>query len=528
MKTGLPKLFCFFLLVILVCLFRSNIELSGASSVSLSESKETIYVGQSFTLSLKSGKNELTGADWSSYDNSIATVSSNGTVKGVAAGKTNIIASFNGIDYICKVTVREVTINKTSISLLAGDTYTLKVKGSKVKKWETTDKAVVTVKNGYITAISSGTAMVIANCKNGKTYSCKIVVEDTHTKIEKYKNGKTKTRIDYNESDQVIRVRDYDKNGNLKATAEYEYTTSGKTVYSYNSKGYLKTIELLDKNDVFLQSSTYSSNKYTKDSKDPLPNSVTDYYSNGVISKETTYDSKGVIAQVKEYRESGVLLSVSKYNRQKSNNNIIEQTIYYENSEKAQYTRYKDFKGNIGFQVLETIKYYENGNEKERTRYANFNGDIGYQISNITEYYESGNAKKEISYKDWGGDIGYRVYRMAEYYDNKFIEYKEDEEDENYVSWKKSVTQYKIDKQTGIYYKCTFYSYTEFLEYLSGDGHPPYYQEKVKAFIWYDVNGEETTKTIYDYDAEGNMIRETNYSHGEIIKITEFNTTDND
>lgn len=78
----------------------------------------------------------------------------------------------------------KVKLNKTSISLQKGKTYTLKVKGTKKKpKWSSNKKSIATVsKKGKVTAKKAGNAVITAKIGK-KKYTCKVKVwQKTQTK----------------------------------------------------------------------------------------------------------------------------------------------------------------------------------------------------------------------------------------------------------------------------------------------------------------------------------------------------------
>ena len=67
----------------------------------------TLFVGDQFTLQLvDSNGNEVTDAQWRSTDESICTYA-DGTVEAVGIGTAEIIATCNGVDYICTVRIIE-------------------------------------------------------------------------------------------------------------------------------------------------------------------------------------------------------------------------------------------------------------------------------------------------------------------------------------------------------------------------------------------------------------------------------------
>ena len=84
------------------------------------------------------------------------------------------------------VSASAAKLNKTSISLNVGKTYTLKVTGNKGKiTWTSSNKSVATVSSkGVVTANKKGTAIITA--KYGKKkLTCKITVKPTITKTKK-------------------------------------------------------------------------------------------------------------------------------------------------------------------------------------------------------------------------------------------------------------------------------------------------------------------------------------------------------
>lgn len=77
----------------------------------------------------------------------------------------------------------KIKLNKTSIYLQKGKTFTLKVKGTKKKaKWSSNKKTIATVtKKGKVTAQKTGTAVITAKIGK-KKYKCKVKVWQKTTK----------------------------------------------------------------------------------------------------------------------------------------------------------------------------------------------------------------------------------------------------------------------------------------------------------------------------------------------------------
>ena len=126
---------------------------------------------------------------WSSRNTSVATVSSDGTVKAVGYGTTVITAkTVNGLTSNCTVTVNPiavtgVSLNKTSLSFTgtgSSQTLTATVSPSnatnKTLTWSSSNTSVATVSNGVVKAVGFGTATITAKSNNGKTASCKVTV----------------------------------------------------------------------------------------------------------------------------------------------------------------------------------------------------------------------------------------------------------------------------------------------------------------------------------------------------------------
>ena len=115
---------------------------------------------------------------WSSLNKKVATVK-NGKVTGKKTGKTVIQAKINGTILKCNVKVEKPEISKKKVTIESGKTYILKVKGTSRKVvWTSSNRNVVTVKNGKITGKKPGNTTVIAKV-NGSVLKCNIRVTAT-------------------------------------------------------------------------------------------------------------------------------------------------------------------------------------------------------------------------------------------------------------------------------------------------------------------------------------------------------------
>ena len=104
---------------------------------------------------------------WTSSDGKVVTVSEDGTVTAVGEGEAVITASFGSCTADCSVTVAmpSVTLDQAALSLYPGDTSALSAavepEGAQIL-WTSSDEGVVRVKDGALTAVGAGTAVITA------------------------------------------------------------------------------------------------------------------------------------------------------------------------------------------------------------------------------------------------------------------------------------------------------------------------------------------------------------------------------
>ena len=170
--------------------------------VSLNKSATTLTEGESETLTATITPSNATGdktVKWSSSNEAVAAVDSNGKVTAKKAGTAVITAtSSNGKTAGCTVTVKQkeiaitgISLNKSTTSLTEGESETLtatiapsNATGDKTVKWSSSNTAVASVDSaGKVTAKKAGTAVITATSSNGKSASCTVTVKqkDTYT-----------------------------------------------------------------------------------------------------------------------------------------------------------------------------------------------------------------------------------------------------------------------------------------------------------------------------------------------------------
>ncbi len=150
-------------------------------NIILDKEEISIYVNELAQITATVLPNDATDKSilWSSSDEEIANVNSNGLITGIKPGIVNIFASDKNelIKKAIKVTVKErmsdivFDINDNSLSLNIGDKYLINAstvpKGG-VITWKSKDENIVSVNNGQLTAKNLGSTKIIAECEDIK------------------------------------------------------------------------------------------------------------------------------------------------------------------------------------------------------------------------------------------------------------------------------------------------------------------------------------------------------------------------
>ncbi len=168
-----------------------NIELSFGDETNYT--KHTLYKGQSFKLSAEVSPMEATfkNIKWSSTNEKVVTVDSQGRVTAVGGGKASVrCTSVDNpmVSAACTVTVKVkatgITLSSTAVKLYEGKTKTLSAKiypadaTNTSVKWKSQNSKVAKVSSGgKITAVNPGTTYITGTTANGKyTAKCKVTV----------------------------------------------------------------------------------------------------------------------------------------------------------------------------------------------------------------------------------------------------------------------------------------------------------------------------------------------------------------
>ena len=193
------------------------------TSISLNKESVSLEVGESITLKATVKPDNATnkGIIWTSSDEAIAKVSSNGKVTAKSAGTATITATTkdgNKKD-VTTITVKEkeiiavtsISLNTTSLELDVGGAYTLTATvkpdnaSNKGVTWTSSNTNIATVDNGKVVAKSAGTAIITATTKDGnKVATCTVTVKEKIIEATSVSLNKTSLTLTVGETFQLI------------------------------------------------------------------------------------------------------------------------------------------------------------------------------------------------------------------------------------------------------------------------------------------------------------------------------------
>ncbi len=160
----------------------------------------------------------------------------------ILTGKVTVSpGSYSAIETQAATKKSKIKLNKKKLILYEGDTYTLKVKGTKAKvKWSSSDKDVAKVsKKGIVTAIKEGSCTVTAKVKN-KKYKCQVTVysdkDDDSSSDSDTDNNTTNSDSDNKTPEPVLSDIQKSKNALLETIrTEGFYNKAGHMAMTYKA-----------------------------------------------------------------------------------------------------------------------------------------------------------------------------------------------------------------------------------------------------------------------------------------------------
>ena len=185
-----------------------------SKEVSLKDKEVVLYLGETKTLTatVLPEDSTNTGFTWTTDNEKIATVK-DGKVTAIAQGTATITVKTadSGVSATCKVTVKKHTegikLSSNSEALYVGKTLKLTAEvlpadaTNKKVIWTSSDEVVATVKDGTVTALRSGTAIITAKTEEGDFYD--ICIIRSIQGIEKLGLDKSDVLLDKKESTEL-------------------------------------------------------------------------------------------------------------------------------------------------------------------------------------------------------------------------------------------------------------------------------------------------------------------------------------
>ncbi len=184
-----------------------SVDYIHVSSIDISQTEATLYIGDAVTLSATLNPNNVTynTIEWISSNNDVVTVGENGLVTAVGKGTAIVSARSDGQEANCTFTVlvplSSLSFDQSSLSLFNGATAQLSVikapsdatlKGEVI--WNSSNTSVATVSSdGLVTAIKKGSANITASV-DGCTAVCAVNVLASVTGISLNKASATINR----------------------------------------------------------------------------------------------------------------------------------------------------------------------------------------------------------------------------------------------------------------------------------------------------------------------------------------------
>lgn len=199
------------------------------SKLELNKSALDLGIGEKYTLIVNCDVTNYY-REFYSTNNSVATVSDDGTVEAVGVGECSVVcSSSNGIVAVCTITVKNmatsVTLNKSSLSLGVSETFDLNSSipsdsFAYFRTYSSNDSSVASVSssNGIVTANKIGSTSIVCKLYNGVYTTCTVTV----------KNAPTSSNVSLNYSSKTVTV------GN-SVTISPVFSNSASETISYSS-----------------------------------------------------------------------------------------------------------------------------------------------------------------------------------------------------------------------------------------------------------------------------------------------------
>lgn len=191
MKKLVTILAAFGLVILSGCGRKEEVAIIAVTEVKVAPATLTLVIGESKKLDATVEPSDATDKTvlWSSSNAGVAMVGSDGLVAALKEGSATITATAGGKTSTCNVTVvttyveaTGLTLDKSSLDLTEGDTYTLSATiapsnaSNKYPEWTSSDSNVAVVDgNGKVVALKAGSATITATVDK-QSASCQVTV----------------------------------------------------------------------------------------------------------------------------------------------------------------------------------------------------------------------------------------------------------------------------------------------------------------------------------------------------------------
>lgn len=461
-----------------------------AKPLSLSKTKIDMDEESDESLSINNYENQK--VEWSSSDESIATVE-NGIIHAKKEGTVTITATIDKKDYTCKVTVHKLikVIDQKKMIVIKGGQGQLTITNVDPEKikWDTSDYGIATVANGTVYGMKTGKATITGKVGK-KTYTCKVTV---------VRNPDTETKT---------------KAADISLGGIEVLNTKGKVLYKSSAKtGLLKTnlpVVVKDKNYKVINNGktlyvgkkkVYYASSYGDASIVAFNDSINIYLKNG---KKTSIKEVGNYSILASRKDQAILYDA--YN--KNTLGVIGTKVY--SNEYALTSAEITKKNNVVLTAGDVVSLYKDGqiiptnsNYKDNTHFISRNKKIAYGPHTVYNGKKTTELKGvqvypyayELTVSRYPGFVKGKGYAYYDFNGKKVSPYYQ--EANQYDENKCAIVQLKNNKYELINAEgenVLKESYPR-LEFIGNSYYAAY--NKNGQFKVYDCNGKEALSDIY-------------------------------
>lgn len=205
------------------CQVTVNSKAVRVESVNLDRKDLALMVGESATLTATVFPSNATDKNvrWTSANTSVVSaMDGKVTALKVGSATVKVTTQDGGRTASCRVTVKSkavsvesVSLNKSSVAIIAGESVTLVVTVSpsnatnKNVSWHSSDESVATVSNGRVTALKAGSAVITVTAEDGgKTAICQVSVKPKIVNVQSVSLNKSSITLTEGESTTLTAV----------------------------------------------------------------------------------------------------------------------------------------------------------------------------------------------------------------------------------------------------------------------------------------------------------------------------------